>query len=98
MTSRYTTTINATGPDANVYAVAAICRLYMRHIGHKPDEVEALTERVMQAQSREDALAVIREWFPVVTDASPAAVPQFPHRHNGIPDKPDPTKIRSDRP
>lgn len=65
--SRFTTIIPATGPGGNIFEVVGKARVLMRQLGVPSAEINALTERVCNTHSYADALAVVREWFPVDT-------------------------------
>lgn len=65
--SRFTTTIPATGPAGNVFAIIGTACALMRQLRVPNDEIAAFSERAMATESYADALAVVREWFPVDT-------------------------------
>lgn len=65
---RWTSRIDATGSGGNVFAVIGTARRYMREIGLPRAEIDDMTSRAQNAGSYDEALAVVREWFPVDTD------------------------------
>lgn len=67
----FTTRINATGPSGNVFAVIAQARRYLRDLGVASDKIEDMDRRARAAGSYAEALAVVREWFPVDTGDEP---------------------------
>jgi hypothetical protein len=69
--SRFTTVIRATGPDGNVFAVLGAATRLMRKLSVDPNEVDALRAKVLDAKSYDEAIAAVREWFPVDTGEEP---------------------------
>ena len=68
--SKFETRIDAVGPNGNIFKVIGVARMLMRDIGMPRGEIDDVTARATKAQSYGDALAVIREYFPVDTDDS----------------------------
>ena len=67
-TSKFTTTIDGTGSNGNIFFIVGTARRLMRHIGVKERDIDDMTLRVTASDSYDDALAIVREWFPVITD------------------------------
>lgn len=67
MTPRFSTVINATGPNGNIMAILGIARVRMKQLEVPPEDIMDMTARVMDAKTYADALAVVREWFRVDT-------------------------------
>lgn len=65
MTPRFSTIINATGPNGNINAILGIARVHMKQLEVAPEEIMDMTTRVMDAKTYPEALAVVREWFNV---------------------------------
>lgn len=65
--SRFTTIIPATGSGGNVFEIIGKARVLMRQLGVSSGEINKFTERACSTESHADALAVVREWFPVDT-------------------------------
>jgi len=63
--SRFSTPILATGSDSNTIAILGYAMRRMRQIGISLTERQALSDKVMAAGSRAEAIAAIEEWFPV---------------------------------
>lgn len=68
MTSKYTTRIPAHGNAGNIYSIIGAARELMRQLNEPQREIEGLTFRVQHATTYAEALAAVREWFPVDTD------------------------------
>ena len=66
--SRFGSRIDATGPGGNIFAILGTARRYMREIGIDQSEIEELGKAVCNADSYRDAVALVREWFPVDLD------------------------------
>lgn len=66
--SKFSTPILAHGPHGNTLMILGAATSMMREIGVSRDEISALQAKVMDAGSRAEAIAAIREWFPVETD------------------------------
>lgn len=66
--SRWTSRIDATGSGGNIFAVIGTARRFMREIRLPQGEIDDMTARAQGAGSYDEALAVVREWFPVDTD------------------------------
>jgi hypothetical protein len=69
--SKFTTVIPAMGPDGNVFVVLANAVSLMRRLNVDPNEVHALRQTVLDAKSYDEAIAAVREWFPVDTGEEP---------------------------
>lgn len=66
MTPRFSTTIDATGPQhASASLIHDIAVVLMKQAGVDPAEIMDMTARVDAAESYDEALAVVREWFNV---------------------------------
>ena len=63
----FSTRIDARGPAGNVFAVIGTAARLLRQLGRDSD-ADALAEKAMSAQSYDEALAAVREWFPVDAD------------------------------
>ncbi len=68
--SKFETRIDATGPNGNVFAVIGTARNLMRQIGLPRSEIDAVSARATKAQNYDEALGIIREYFPVDADDS----------------------------
>lgn len=66
--SKFDTVIDAHGPNGNTMFILAATVGLMKSFAVAPDEISALRDKVFNSKSRADALAAIREWFPVETD------------------------------
>lgn len=70
--SRYSTRIDATGPNGNVFAIIGAAVQLMRQLpGMEPSEIDYFRKKVMAAKSYKEAVALVREWFPVDLDDEP---------------------------
>ena len=63
--SRFTTRIFAQGASGNIFVILGTARSLMRQIDIGHAEIEEFTKRVKTAESYRNALAIVREWFPV---------------------------------
>lgn len=66
--SKFSTTIPAHGSNGNTLAILGAATSMMRQIRVSSDDIAALQLKVMNSGSRAEAIAAIREWFPVETD------------------------------
>lgn len=66
--SKWETAISATGSDGNVFTVIGTARRLMKELGAPPAEIKSLSDRAMKAASYDEAISIVREWFPVITD------------------------------
>ena len=64
---RYDLRIDATGPNGNIFAVLGNARTLLRAM-NETEDLERLTVDVLTAKSYADAIAAIREYFPVDLD------------------------------
>ena len=64
----FSTVIRAYGPGANLMEIIGKARSMMRQLGIPARLRDEMSTRAMSAGSYKDALAVVREWFPVETD------------------------------
>lgn len=71
--ARYVTRISAHGPGGNIFEILGKARVFARQLDVPAREIDAFSKRVMAAKSYSDALAVVREWFPVDTDEDPGS-------------------------
>lgn len=65
---KFTTVINATGPNGNIFAVLGNATVLMKELRISPFEIQSLREKVFGSKSYEEALDHIREYFPVKTE------------------------------
>ncbi len=68
--SKFKTRIDATGPNGNVFVVISAARNLMIQIGLPKSEIDDVSSRATKAKSYNEALSVIREYFPVDTEDS----------------------------
>lgn len=66
--SKFTTAIDARGPNGNIFYVMGACENLMKQLKVPQNEIADMHNRVMDAEGYDRALAVIEEWFPVKTD------------------------------
>ena len=66
--SLFTTRINGTGPGGNLFEIVGKARVLMRQLDITRADIDAFSKRVMAAGTYADAIAVVREWFPVDLD------------------------------
>ena len=66
--ARFTTRIPAHGSGGNIFEISGKARVLARQTGLPTREIDEFSKRVMATRSYADALAVVREWFPVDTD------------------------------
>lgn len=64
---RFTTVIDASGPNGYLMTILGAATVLMKQLNVDPLDIYTMRERVMDAKSYAEALAVIREWFPVDT-------------------------------
>lgn len=67
MTPRFSTVINATGPNARMPFIHDAAVVLMKQANVDPAEIMDMSARVDAAKTYADALAVAREWFTVDT-------------------------------
>src|ERR1051326_4029050 len=61
----FTTVIDATGPRGNIVSIMSAAMSLLRQLGIPYDRIQELSNRVTEAQSYEDAVALVEKWFKV---------------------------------
>lgn len=65
---KFSTVIEARRAGGNIFEIVGKARVLMRQLDIPRREIEEFSQRVRRQPSYQDALAVVREWFPVLTD------------------------------
>jgi hypothetical protein len=63
--SRFSTRIEASGPNGNILVVLGTATRMMRELKCGRDEIDGLRSKVMASHSYAAAIEEIRKWFPV---------------------------------
>lgn len=66
--SKFTTTINATGSDGNIFVILSKATYMLGKLHVDQNEINLLAERVFACESYEEAVKLIEEYFPVVME------------------------------
>jgi hypothetical protein len=61
----FTSVIDATGPNGNIFHIVGIASRLLREIGIPDDRIVALREGVTIAKSYDEAIALVERWFRV---------------------------------
>ena len=61
----FSTSIPATGSNANIFAIVGTASRMLREIGVPPDRIEKLQGDVSSAVSYDQAISFVERWFPV---------------------------------
>ena len=64
---RFSTRIDATNSGGHMFVIMSTARLMMRQLNVSNENIDKMTTRVLLSKSYAEALAVVREWFPVDT-------------------------------